>query len=117
MNSRVRLWSIAGIAAAAIILGSCRKLPNPFEPIVGTNITVREEARANGKLLVTAASGSAASAGIQTGDLIVAVNGRPVGTARELSEAIRASGKFAALVVERGGAKIDIPIPNESARD
>jgi hypothetical protein len=33
MNRRILWWSIATLAAAAIIVGSCRKFPDPFEPI------------------------------------------------------------------------------------
>jgi S1-C subfamily serine protease len=127
MSGRMFSWTIAALVAGIALLGSCRKPPNPFEPIVSTDaasaegalgVTARpltamerDKTQASGTLLVTAASGDAAIAGIRVGDIIVTVNGTPVATARELKDAMRASGKVAALLIERGNAQIHIPVP------
>lgn len=115
MRGRMFSWSVAALAVSATLLGGCRKPPNPFEPIVAgeeaaaVGITARQ---GDGKLLVTKASGNAAIAGVETGDVVVSVNGAPVATMRELNDAIRASGKIAALLIERGNERIHVQIPN-----
>jgi serine protease Do len=61
-------------------------------------------------LVVERASGPAARAGIQRGDVVVAVNGRRVKTAEELrSAAAKAKGTLA-LLVKRGEQSIFVPI-------
>lgn len=61
-------------------------------------------------LVVEKASGAAARAGIQTGDVITAVNGKRVKSVEELrSAATKAKGTIA-LLVKRGEASIFVPI-------
>ena len=38
MNGRILAWSIAALATAAVVVGGCRKLPDPFEPIAGAGL-------------------------------------------------------------------------------
>jgi serine protease Do len=56
------------------------------------------------------ANSAAARAGIEPGDVIVALNSTPVNNAAQLKSALEKSGKRAALLVRRDEAKIFVPI-------
>jgi serine protease Do len=72
-----------------------------------------DEARAlqaDGGLVVQQASGPAAKAGLRAGDVIVAVNGQPTRTVDELRRQVNdARGKLAVLV-ERQGQRVFVPV-------
>lgn len=70
----------------------------------------RREAHVAGGLLVEHAQRPAAQAGIQAGDIILAVNGTPVKNAEELRESVGRSAKNIALLVQRGDARIFVPV-------
>jgi serine protease Do len=70
----------------------------------------RRAAGVTGGLLVEQASGAAAEAGIQPGDIILALNSTPVKSAEELRTMVKKTGKVAALLVQRRDAKIFIPV-------
>jgi serine protease Do len=55
----------------------------------------------------------ARDAGVQRGDFILNVNGRPVKTVNEFREAVSKAGKAVALLVQRGSAQIFIPVRAE----
>lgn len=61
-------------------------------------------------LVVEDADGPAARAGINAGDLLLAINGRPVQSAEQVSEVVAKSGKSVALLIQRGGDKIFVPV-------
>ncbi|QCP48372.1 DegQ family serine endoprotease [Trinickia violacea] len=61
-------------------------------------------------LLVQQSSGPAATAGIQPGDVILAVNGRPVSNADQLREMIAKAGNSIALLIQRDNAQIFVPV-------
>jgi serine protease Do len=61
-------------------------------------------------LLVQNASGPAASAGIQPGDVILAVNGRPVSSVEQLRDVIAKAGNSVALLIQRDNAQIFVPV-------
>lgn len=63
-----------------------------------------------GGLVVEEVGGAAARSGIQQGDIIVAVNGAPVGTAAELQKLVAQGGKQLAVLVQRGDDKIFLPV-------
>jgi serine protease Do len=63
-----------------------------------------------GGLLVERADGAAARAGMQRGDVILGVNGKPVKSVEELKAAVDAAGKNAAVLVQRGEARIFVPV-------
>jgi serine protease Do len=65
---------------------------------------------AEGGLLVERVDGAAARAGVQRGDVILGVNGKPVKSVEELKAAIDAAGKNAAVLVQRGEARIFVPV-------
>ena len=61
-------------------------------------------------LLVQQSSGPAASAGIQAGDVILAVNGRPVTSVEQLRDVIAKAGNSVALLIQRDNAQIFVPV-------
>jgi serine protease Do len=70
----------------------------------------RAQAGTDGALLVEESEGPAALAGVEPGDIILAVNGRPVDTVRGLREAVDKSGSTVALLIQRGDAQIYVPV-------
>ena len=70
----------------------------------------RQTAGVTGGVLVEQAGGAAARAGIQPGDIILALNSTPVKNPEELKKMIGKTGKVAAVLVQRNDAKIFIPV-------
>jgi serine protease Do len=69
-----------------------------------------QQAQIDGGLLVENAGGPAAAAGIQQGDVILAVNGNPVKSVRQLRALVAKAGKHVALLIQRDDAKIFVPV-------
>ncbi|KAF1010280.1 MAG: DegQ family serine endoprotease [Burkholderia sp.] len=61
-------------------------------------------------LVVQQATGPAANAGIQSGDVILAVNGRPVTSPKQLLDAIHNAGNSLALLIQRDDLQIFVPV-------
>ena len=61
-------------------------------------------------LVVQEVAGAAERAGIRPGDVIIAVNNKPVKTVGELKSMLDKSGKTVALLVQRNDARIFIPV-------
>ena len=61
-------------------------------------------------LVVEKAAGPAARAGIRAGDVVTAVNGRPVKSAGDLSAATQKTQGTVALLVRRGEATLFVPV-------
>jgi serine protease Do len=61
-------------------------------------------------LVVQDAAGPAAEAGVQQGDVILAVNNQPVKSLKQLRGAIDKAGKHVALLVQRDDATMYLPI-------
>ncbi|HDR9655668.1 TPA: PDZ domain-containing protein, partial [Burkholderia stabilis] len=61
-------------------------------------------------LVVEQASGLAARAGLQPGDVVLSVNGTPVASIGALMAEIDAAHGNVALLVQRGGARLYVPI-------
>jgi serine protease Do len=77
-------------------------------------LTRQEKAQVGteGDLLVEGVEGSAARAGLQRGDIILAVNNREVRTVKDL-RAVAGNlrgGQSAAVLVERGGTQLFVPV-------
>jgi serine protease Do len=61
-------------------------------------------------LMVQQAGGAAQSAGIQAGDVILAVNGQPVTTVQQLKTMVAHAGDSIALLIQRDDAQIFVPV-------
>jgi len=61
-------------------------------------------------LVIEDAGGAAEAAGVQPGDLLLAVNGKPVSSVAQVREVVGKSSKSVALLIQRGDEKIFIPV-------
>jgi len=61
-------------------------------------------------LLIEDVRGPAALAGVQGGDVLLAINGMPVRSMDQVRAAMDKSGKSVALLIERDGDKIFVPV-------
>ncbi|AKM29628.1 peptidase [Pandoraea faecigallinarum] len=70
----------------------------------------KRAAQVTNGLLVARAGGPAAQAGVEEGDIILSLNGTPVTSAAQLSEKLKKAGNNVALLVQRDGQQIFIPV-------
>ena len=70
----------------------------------------RNEVKTDGSLVVEDVTGPAALAGVQPGDIILAVAGTPVRTVADLQAAVKKAGKVVPLLIQRGEAQIFVPV-------
>ena len=72
----------------------------------------RDEQREVGMagLVVEDASGAAARAGVQPGDVVLAVNGTPAKSVEQVRSVVAKSEKSVALLIQRGDDKIFVPV-------
>jgi serine protease Do len=88
-------------AAAPARLGLSLRPLNPEE---------RQQAGISGGLVVEDAEGLAADAGIQPGDVVLSVDGTPVQSVAQLREMVQKHGKQIALLIQRGEARLFVPV-------
>ena len=70
----------------------------------------KQEAGIDTGLLVQQASGPAALAGVQAGDVLISINGVPVKNIEQVRSVVAKSDKSVALLIQRGEAKIFVPV-------
>jgi serine protease Do len=70
----------------------------------------RQEAGVKGGVIVEDVAGPAQAAGVEPGDVVLAVNGTPVANVDQVKDAVSRSKKSVALLIQRGGDKIFVPI-------
>ncbi|NDP39752.1 MAG: Do family serine endopeptidase [Rhodoferax sp.] len=70
----------------------------------------KRAAGVNQGLLVEDAAGPAALAGVQAGDVLVAVNGTPIDSADQVRAIVAKASKSVALLIQRDGDKIFVPV-------
>ena len=97
---------VADVAKAeeAVAKGRIGLALRPLEP------QERREAGVDSGLLVEGAGGPAAMAGVQPGDVLVAVNGTPVKSVEQVRAALAKSDKSVALLIMRDGNRIFVPV-------
>ena len=61
-------------------------------------------------LLIQQATGPAALAGVQPGDVLLSINGTPVKSIEQVRAAVGKSDKSVALLIQRGESKIFVPV-------
>jgi serine protease Do len=76
----------------------------PLDPVE------RRQAGVPAGLVIEDAGGAAEAAGVQPGDLLLAVNGRPVSSVAQVRDVVGKSSKSVALLIQRGDEKIFIPV-------
>jgi serine protease Do len=70
----------------------------------------RQLAKVDQGLLVENAGGAAARAGIEPGDVLLSVNGKPVQSVEQVRSVLQGRPKSVALLVQRDGEKIFVPV-------
>jgi serine protease Do len=70
----------------------------------------RRQSGLAGGLVIEDAGGAAANAGVQAGDVLLSVNGRPVSSIDQVRDVVGKSSKSVALLIQRGSDKIFIPV-------
>jgi serine protease Do len=70
----------------------------------------RRDAGVNAGLVVEDANGAAAYAGVQPGDVLLSVNGKPVNSVEQVRAMVAQSAKSVALLIQRGADRIFIPV-------
>ena len=83
------------------------KLGLAVRPLTGDE---QRQGNVQGGLLVERASGPAAEAGIQPGDIVLSANGAPVASAQALKSVVESSKGHVALLIQRGEARIFVPV-------
>jgi len=64
-----------------------------------------------GGLVVEQVSGAAERAGIEAGDVLLAINGKPVNSIEQIRGVLKSQPKSVALLVQRQGNQIFVPVP------
>jgi serine protease Do len=70
----------------------------------------RRQAGVDHGLLVQSAGGAAARSGVQSGDVLLAVNGKPVNSVEQVRSVLEGKPKSVALLVLRDGDRIFVPV-------
>ena len=71
----------------------------------------RAHAQIDHGMVVQGAEGAAAKSGLQAGDVVLAINGRPVDNIEDLQQVLQRKPKSVALLVWRDGARPFVPVP------
>ena len=71
----------------------------------------RQQSKLDGGLVVEQVSGPAARAGIEAGDVLLAINGKPVTSIEQIRSVMKNQPKSVALLVQRQGNQIFVPVP------
>jgi serine protease Do len=87
------------------------KLGLAVRPLTGNE---QKQLHTAGRLVVENSDGPAAIAGVERGDVILAVNGAAVGSVGEFRKAVDSSGGTVALLIQRDNAQIFVPVRVES---
>jgi serine protease Do len=71
----------------------------------------KREASIDTGLLIEDAAGPSAQAGVQAGDVLLAINGTPAQSVEQVREVVaKATNKSVALLIQRGEDKIFVPV-------
>jgi serine protease Do len=98
---KVAAASPKGGAAEKGKLGLALGPPTPEE---------RSQAQLDHGLVVEGAGGAAARAGVQPGDVLLAINGKPVSSIEQVRSTLSGDAKSVALLVLRDGEQIFVPV-------
>ncbi len=80
--------------------------------VLGRSLTaqVRKQAGITSGIVIEDVSGPAEAAGLQPGDLLLAVNGIPITGVGQLRSVLEGAGDRVAVLVQRGGQRMFVPI-------
>lgn len=126
-SAPLKIWRKGGERELQVVVGTAPQAqvaqnapaPGPQSRLgVAVRSLTPEESQQSGVsagLVVEQAGGAAAAAGIQAGDVILAVNGTPVKSPAELRAIIQKAGRNAAVLVQRtsAGDRTQVYVPVE----
>jgi serine protease Do len=101
VDENAKLVADAGGAAQGGQLGLGLRALTPEE---------RRAAKIEQGMVVESVGGPAEQAGIQTGDVLLAINGKPVQSIEQVKSVLGSKPKSVALLVQREGEKIFVPV-------
>jgi serine protease Do len=118
------VWREGKIVRVSAVLGNASdKAPAEVASAANTNNSAklglalrpidpleRRQSGLTAGLVIEDAAGAAATAGVQPGDVLLSVNGRAVTTVDQVREMVGKAGKSVALLIQRGGDRIFIPV-------
>ncbi len=81
-----------------------------LRPLTADERRQAEISRADQGLLIEDVSGAAEKAGVQAGDVLLAVNGRSIESVEQVRDSLKGKPKQVALLVMRGGERIFVPV-------
>ncbi|SDK68189.1 serine protease Do [Methylophilus rhizosphaerae] len=108
LNMRVAEMPVPSAGSAALPASKQNSLGIGVRPLTSQELAQAQVKQ--GLLVEEVGKGPAASAGIQPGDVILAVNGYPVASAAQLHDKLQRNSKNVALLVMRGESKMYVPI-------
>jgi serine protease Do len=113
-SAKVRVWRDGKEQTLSVTVGT---VPSEKEKVASAESPASNSGKlgltvqsSDEGLVVQDASGPAAEAGVQQGDVILAVNNHPVKSAKELRGLVDKAGKHVALLVQRDDAKIYVAV-------
>lgn len=126
-SAQIKVWRKGGEQTLKVVVGTAPEAQVAQSAPAATDasrlgVAVRpltpdesKQAGVSAGLVVEQSGGAAAAAGIQPGDVILAVNGTPVKSSAELRALIQKSGKNAAVLVQRtsGSDRTQVYVPVE----
>ena len=104
---------LGGADADASVVADADGAVAPGQLGLGLRALTRDERKASGieqGLVVENVAGPAAKAGIEPGDVLLAINGKPVQSIDQVKGVLQGKPKSVALLVQRDGNKIFVPV-------
>ena len=74
------------------------------------NPNEQAQAHVHNGLLVQGVAGPAEQAGVQPGDILLAIDGKPVDSVSQVRSILKGAGNTAALLIQRGSNRIFVPV-------
>ena len=123
-SAQIEIWRKGAVKEMQVVIGELvdEVIPERTEPqndkkldryglaLRPLNLEERKELDVKSGLVVESVEGTAARAGIEPGDVILAVNDTPVSTVQQFREALQRAKKNAALLIKRGDVTIYLPL-------
>ncbi len=104
---------LGGADAQATELADAGGGLQPGQLGLGLRALTREERKASGieqGMVVESTTGPSAKAGIEAGDVLLAIHGKPVQSIEQVKSVLQGKPKSVALLVQRDGEKIFVPV-------
>jgi serine protease Do len=121
-KATLEIWRDGKSLSMTATIGNAEKMASSDEPASDSsqgklglalrplNPQERQQAGVAGGLVVEDAQGRAAEAGIQPGDVVLSVDGTPVRSVEQLRKMVQGHDKQIALLIQRGDARIFVPV-------